>query len=66
MKRMSGKKKIEEEYESYKGAIDQMVQEELRKIQEKANQTRGEAEKIGESVEQNLCLDSSICEKKKS
>jgi hypothetical protein len=63
---MSGKKKIEEDYKKFENAIDQMAQEELRKIREKARQTRVEAEKISESVEQTLAEESGNDEKKKS
>jgi hypothetical protein len=63
---MSGKKKIEEDFKKFENAIDQMAQEELRKIREKARQTRVEAEKICESVEQTLAEESGNDEKKKS
>jgi hypothetical protein len=63
---MSGKKKIEEDYKKFENAINQMAQEELRKIREKASQTRVEAEKIGEAVEQTLAEEPHSLKKKKS
>jgi hypothetical protein len=63
---MSGKKKIEEDFKKFENAINQMAQEELQKIREKASQTRVEAEKIGEAVEQTLDEASEKREKKKS
>ena len=66
MRLMSGKKKIEEDFKKFENAINQMAQEELQKIREKASQTRVEAEKIGEAVEQTLDEASEKREKKKS
>jgi hypothetical protein len=63
---MSGKKKIEEDYKKFENDINQMAQEELRKIREKASYARVEAEKIGEAVEQTLDEASEKREKKKS
>jgi len=63
---MSGKKKIEEDHKKFENDINQMAQEELRKIREKASQTRVEAEKIGEAVEQTLAEKPGSPKKKKS
>jgi len=63
---MSGKKKIEEDYKIFEKDIEQMAEEELRKIREKASQTKIEAEKVGESIEDTLGRDRGGALKKKS
>jgi MOSC domain-containing protein YiiM len=66
VKLMSGKKKIEEDYNKFENDIEQMAQEELSKIRKKASLTKVEAEEIGESIEQTLDENAHDGDKKKS
>ena len=66
MKIMLSQKKIEEDYKTFENVIDQMIQEERRKIREKIARTKVEVENIGEAVENNLTTDDDASKKKKS
>ena len=66
MKMMLSQKKIEEDYKKFENVIDQMIQEERRKIHEKIARTKVEVENIGEAVENNLATDDETGKKKKS
>ena len=48
---MSDKTKSDQEYEQYTKEIEQKAAEELKKIQEKIDAAKKEAEKIGAAVE---------------
>ncbi len=48
---MPGKSKSQEDYENYNQAIERKAQEELRKIKEKIEAAKREAEKVGSTVE---------------
>jgi uncharacterized protein YktB (UPF0637 family) len=48
---MSGKPKLEEEYNNDKQTIEQKAKEELKKIQERIKRVKKEAAKIGATLE---------------
>ncbi len=51
---MSGKQRIEKDYFEFVNHIEKMATEELQFVAERASAARMEAQKIGESVEQQL------------
>ena len=63
---ISGKEKIEKDYQEFERVIEQMTEDELRRIREKANQLKSEAEKTGESVENSINTSQEKLSKKKS
>ena len=63
---MSGKEKIEQDYEVFDQAVEQMAKEEIERIRKKANQIKLEAEKIGEQVEASINADQDEGASKKS
>jgi hypothetical protein len=48
---MSGKPKLEEEYDNDNQTIEQKAKEELKKIRERINRAKKEAAKIGATLE---------------
>ncbi len=51
---MSGKEKLEHEYQSSIAEIEKMKTEAIQRINEVANRIRSEAAKVGESVENSF------------
>jgi uncharacterized protein (UPF0335 family) len=51
---MSGKDKIEQDYKNFTVEIEKLAEEEKRKIRDKLDSIRQEAEKTGEDVERSL------------
>lgn len=51
---MSKKDKLEEDYQNFNLNIERIAAEEIKKIREKANTIKEEANKIGEAVELSL------------
>ena len=51
---MSKKDKLEEDYQNFNLNIERIAAEEIKKIREKANAIKEEANKIGEAVELSL------------
>jgi hypothetical protein len=51
---MSGKDKIEKDYETFSAEIERLSEEETRKIREKIDAIKAEADKTGEDVESSL------------
>ena len=51
---MSGKDKIEKDYDAFTAEIEKLAEEEKKKIREKIDAVKAEAEKTGEAVEKSL------------
>ncbi len=54
MKSMSGKAKIDKDYANFTEEIQKAGQEELKKIRERIDAVKKEAEKTGESIERSI------------
>jgi hypothetical protein len=63
---MSGKSKIEKDYRTFDSNIEQIVAEEIRRIQTRTSQAKAEAQKIGEAVEKTINQSTSKPANKKS
>ena len=63
---LAAKDKIQREYLQYEKIIEQMVEEELKRIKGKAEKIKTEAREIGKSVEKSLDENADPDEKKKS
>ena len=66
MSKLSGKEKIEQEYQESVKRVERMAAQELENIRSKAAQIRAQAQIIGESVEQSLEESSTRKGRKKS
>lgn len=50
----TSKEKLENDYQNFNNQIDQLTEEAIKNIREKADAMREEAKKIGENVEDSL------------
>ncbi len=62
--KLSGENEVEKEFEASNKAIDEMAEEELRKIRKKAKKIRAEAVEVGEAVEKSIKQGEPECSKK--
>ncbi len=51
---MSGKEKIEKDYKNFTAEIEALAEDEKRRIRQKIDAIKAEAEKTGEAVERSL------------